>query len=69
MANKVKKTVHVEKTMNTATFDGTAFLQDVELKAYELYLMRQSANMPGDDLSDWLKAESDMKRKYKMQEA
>ncbi len=43
-----------------------AFLEQVKMRAFELYNERMKANIPGDELQDWLKAEALIKAKYKM---
>jgi hypothetical protein len=40
------------------------FKAEVEKKAKEIYLKRQETKVSGDALSDWLKAESEIKSKY-----
>lgn len=64
----VKKTAKEEKKTDLMSFtlDQSAFHKEVELKAHDLYLKRQKTNAPGDTLSDWLIAESELKRKYRM---
>jgi hypothetical protein len=42
------------------------FLDEVKKRAYEIYQERAKAKTPGDQLSDWLKAEKEIKAKYKM---
>lgn len=43
-----------------------SFLGDIEKRAYEVYLERMKSGTPGDEMSDWLKAEKDIKTKYKI---
>ncbi|MEJ5283779.1 MAG: DUF2934 domain-containing protein [Brevinematia bacterium] len=40
------------------------FLAEIQKRAYDLYVERTSKNLPGDELSDWLKAEKEIKDKY-----
>jgi hypothetical protein len=40
------------------------FKADVEKRASVIFLKRQEAKEPGDALSDWLKAEKEIKGKY-----
>lgn len=42
------------------------FLGEIEKRAYEIYLGRMKAGVSGDEMSDWLKAEKDIKTKYKI---
>lgn len=54
-----KKIVTKQKTS-----EYEEFLKEVQKKSYEIYLRRTQDNLSGDQLSDWLKAESEMKTKY-----
>jgi hypothetical protein len=38
--------------------------EEVSKKAEEVYEKRIAAGKPGDELSDWLKAEKEIKKKY-----
>jgi hypothetical protein len=38
--------------------------EEIKAKAFEYFTRRASLNEPGDEMSDWLKAESDVKRKH-----
>jgi hypothetical protein len=40
------------------------FMEEIRARANEIYLKR--GNAPGDELSDWLEAEKDIKKKYKI---
>jgi hypothetical protein len=40
------------------------FMEEIRARANEIYLER--ADGPGDDLSDWLQAEKEVKKKYKI---
>ena len=40
------------------------FLGEIEKRAYDIYLERQKTGKPGDDMSDWLQAEKEVKAKY-----
>jgi hypothetical protein len=42
------------------------FKADVEKRAKEIFLKRQETKEPGDALSDWLKAEKEIKGKYRI---
>lgn len=42
------------------------FLVEIEKRAYELYLERQKNGITGDEMSDWLKAEKEVKNKYRL---
>jgi FKBP-type peptidyl-prolyl cis-trans isomerase (trigger factor) len=41
-----------------------AFQEEVRKSAEEIYKKRTADNKPGDALSDWLKAEKEIKKKY-----
>jgi hypothetical protein len=40
--------------------------EEIRAKAHEIYLQRVSSGEPGDDLSDWLRAEAEVKHKYNL---
>ncbi len=40
--------------------------EEIRKTAGEVFLKRTSANKPGDELSDWLQAEKEVKKKYKL---
>lgn len=40
------------------------FLSEIQKMAYDIYIERTGKNLPGDELSDWLKAEKEIKEKY-----
>jgi hypothetical protein len=46
--------------------DLKEFLGGVEKRAYELYLGRMKSGVAGDEMSDWLQAEKEVKAKYKI---
>jgi lipoate-protein ligase A len=46
--------------------DLQEFLDRVEKRAYELYQERMITGTPGDDISDWFRAEKEMKVIYKL---
>lgn len=50
----------------TKSVDLSSFLNEIEVKAYEIFLERQRNNTPGDGMSDWLKAETEIKKKHKI---
>lgn len=64
----IKKNLKEDKKKDSISFtiDQSLFHKEIELKAHDLYLKRLNTNAPGDHLSDWLIAESDIKRKYKI---
>ena len=41
-----------------------AFQEEVRKSAEEIYKKRTADNNPGDELSDWLQAEKEIKKKY-----
>ncbi len=40
------------------------FLAEIQKRAYDIYLERTKNGLPGNELSDWLKAEEEIKEKY-----
>lgn len=40
------------------------FLHEIEIRAYEIYLERSKHGKPGNEMTDWLAAETEIKRKY-----
>jgi len=58
-----KETSAVKKTIKPDLKD---FLEAVEKKAYELYQERIKSGVACDDISDWFKAEKEIKEKFKL---
>ena len=58
-----KESPTVKKTIKPDLKD---FLEEVEKKAYELYQERIKSGVASDDISDWFKAEKEIKEKYKL---
>ena len=46
--------------------DLREFLGEIEQAAYSIYLERRKNSEPGDEMSDWLKAEKQIKMKYRI---
>ena len=42
------------------------FLDEIKKRAFDIYQERQKTKAPGDSLGDWLKAEKEIKTKYKL---
>lgn len=42
------------------------FMGEITKRAEEIYKKRVASNKPGDQLSDWLQAEKEIKSKYKL---
>jgi hypothetical protein len=42
------------------------FLDEIKKRAFEIYQERQKTKAPGDAMGDWLKAEKEIKAKYKL---
>jgi hypothetical protein len=60
-----KKTTSIKKAVPTnkpASVDLQHYIEEIRIRANEIYLQR--GNMPGDDLSDWLQAEREIKQKH-----
>jgi hypothetical protein len=58
------KTVTSKKA--AASFDLDNFKSEIEKRAKEIFLKRQKSQAPGDELSDWLWAEKEVKSKLQM---
>ena len=50
---------------NKSNLDFQQFKKDVEKRAYEIYQERTKKKENGDNFTDWLKAESELKSKFK----
>ncbi|OHD79631.1 MAG: hypothetical protein A2355_05155 [Spirochaetes bacterium RIFOXYB1_FULL_32_8] len=61
---KTTKTESDSFVKNMKKSDLGQFLSEIEKRAYELFLERQSSNMPSDEMGDWLQAEAEIKKKY-----
>ncbi len=59
---QTKKKSSVKKENNLPKLED--FLGEIQKKAYDIYVERMAKNLPGDELSDWLKAEKEIKEKY-----
>lgn len=60
----VKKTATVKKQAVRPSLEQ---LQDeIKALAHQVYLKRCEKQEAGDELSDWLKAEAELKKKYKL---
>lgn len=55
-----------KKATKTTSVDLQQFLSEIEKRAYEIYLERKNSHLSGDEMSDWLQAENDIKAKYKI---
>lgn len=42
------------------------FINEVKAKAFDIYLKRASKGIGGDEISDWVAAEKEIKAKYKI---
>ena len=60
----VKKAVPAAKRIKKP--DLKDFLEEVEKRAYELYLKRLKSGAASDEMSDWFQAEIEIKEKYKL---
>jgi hypothetical protein len=65
MAKKSAST-NSENKKTESKIDLQKFLKEIEKRAYEIYEKRIASNSNGDEFSDWLKAESEIKAKYKL---
>ncbi len=50
----------------TAKPELNKFLDEIKKRAFEIYQERQKTKAPGDSLADWIKAEKEIKTKYKL---
>ncbi|GAB4221606.1 MAG: hypothetical protein Kow009_11830 [Spirochaetales bacterium] len=66
MAKKTEGNVkNTRKAASRSSEPSVEQLQEqIRAKAYEFYLRRISTGEPGDDLSDWLRAEAEIKQQY-----
>ncbi len=55
-----------KKTTKTSGVDLQQFLSEIEKRAYEIYVDRKTNHISGDEMSDWLRAEEEIKEKYKI---
>jgi len=55
-----------KKSGKTSNVDLQQFLSEIEKRAYEVYIERKADHITGDEISDWLKAEEEVKAKYKI---
>ena len=55
-----KGNVHARTGSGAGKAEGAAHDEAIRYRAYELYLSRSAAGVPGDPLSDWLQAERDI---------
>ncbi len=44
--------------------DLSNFLEEIKAKAYDIFEERDRNGQPGNEMSDWLAAEAEIKRKY-----
>ena len=40
--------------------------REISVRAHQIYEERRAAGRPGDDLTDWLAAEAEVKKRYKL---
>ncbi len=52
------------KISTTKNVDLSNFLTEIESKAYEIFEERTRNNQSGNEMSDWLAAEAEIKKKY-----
>jgi hypothetical protein len=63
MEKQVKKTKRVAE-VSTMLITPEKLEEEINIRAREIYLARSDAN--GDALADWLQAEKEIKKKYKI---
>jgi hypothetical protein len=61
MARSAQKTTMSKQVKKPNLND---FLDEIKLRAFEIYNKRMRNNEAGDELHDWLKAEAEIKVKY-----
>ena len=59
----IKEASTAKKTVKP---DLKEFLEEVEKKAYDLYLERMKSGAACDDIADWFAAEKEIKEKYNL---
>ena len=61
----IKKSTTVKKTKTATPAPNLEdFIDEIRARANEIYIER--AGGPGDNLSDWLQAEGEIKKKYQI---
>ncbi|MGC8765327.1 MAG: DUF2934 domain-containing protein [Brevinematia bacterium] len=64
----VKKTTSAKTTTTKKKTEKAPkledFLAEIQRRAYDIYLERTKKGLPGNDMSDWLEAEKEIKEKY-----
>lgn len=61
----ITPTNHISSMSNTSKkVNHSEFIQQVKQRAYFIYNERVKQNLPGDELHDWLKAETEVKNNF-----
>jgi len=60
----LQKTKRVKKSAHPLQLDD--YIVDIKNRAYEVFLERQQKGLQGNEISDWVKAETDIKTKYQI---
>jgi len=67
-ASKPKKKTNASKASKPnkaiTVIDLSQYFGEIQQKAYDNFLERQSDNQSGNELSDWLYAENEISKKY-----
>ena len=53
-----------KKAETAQAVDLQNFLKEIEIRAFVIYLDRTQNNLPGNEMSDWIEAEKEIKEKY-----
>lgn len=63
---KASSTAKSAAPKNKAQISLWELKKEIDERAHRIYLDRISAHTPGDELSDWLQAESEIKKKHRL---
>jgi hypothetical protein len=66
MAKKTTVPGEAKAAPKKKNIDLQQFLKEVEVRAYEIYQERAKNGNGGDNFSDWIQAEKEIKSKYKI---
>jgi hypothetical protein len=61
-----KKKAATPKKPTKKKVDLGEFLEEIRVRAHEIFEARAADGIGGDDLSDWLQAEAEIKKKHKI---
>lgn len=59
-----KRSTRKTTTKASKKIDINEFFDEIEKRAYEIFEERMVKNIPGDDMSDWIQAENEVRDRY-----